>query len=96
MLSCATTHCFVDCVACAVIRVEAEHSTNVGKQRAFTEAPLPSLERERLAAATAGGFSTARMNEYRGGEMAAAGRRRRKGRSNLLRADLMAQTTVTT
>jgi hypothetical protein len=29
--------------------VEAEHTTNVGKMRAFDDAPLPSLERARSA-----------------------------------------------
>lgn len=61
-----------------LLRVEAEHSTNVSKLRAFDDAPLPSLERARLAAA-AGAF-------YQNG---GAG-----GKRSMYRPELMAATTV--
>ena len=83
-----------------LIRVEAEHVTNVGKQRAFAEVPLPSLERARLAAAqnwetmgqmgvVGGGGAGARGGALRS---VLGGARRRKNQE--FRATLMAETTV--
>ena len=73
--------------------------TNVGKQRAFAEVPLPSLERARLAAAqnwetmgqmgVVGGGAGARGGALRS---VLGGARRRKNQE--FRATLMAETTV--
>ena len=67
-----------------LIRVEAEHVTNVGKQRAFADVPLPSMDRARLAAT------------QNWGQVQDVGkvRRRRNRNSKNMRAELMAQTTV--
>jgi hypothetical protein len=70
-----------------LIRVEAEHVTNVGKQRAFADVPLPSMDRARLAAT------------QNWGQVQNVGKvRRRRGAVNKnrgnMRAELMAQTTV--
>eukprot|EP01047_Picozoa_sp_COSAG01_P059536 COSAG01_NODE_7162_length_3324_cov_2.125891_2_plen_568_part_00 len=101
-----------------LLRIEAEHVTNVGKTRAFNEVPLPTLERLRLVATQAedahGGirasvfddgvdddeghatFSTFGDDVPKGGlTKRRFSRGRRPGQSLLLRADMMAQTTVT-
>ncbi len=70
-----------------LIRVEAEHVTNVGKQRAFADVPLPSMDRARLAATQNWGQvqDVGKVRRRRGA--------RKKNRGNM-RAELMAQTTV--
>ena len=69
-----------------LIRVEAEHVTNVGKQRAFADVPLPSMDRARLAAT---------QNWEQVQDVGKVRRRRGvRNRNGNMRAELMAQTTV--
>ena len=85
-----------------LLRVEAEHTTNVGKMRAFDDAPLPSLERARLASMQGWHQSD---DSWRGavrrGTGTGLGRRLAKASSGRhdrhvsYRVDLMAATTVT-
>ena len=104
-----------------LLRIEAEHVTNVGKTRAFDDVPLPTLERLRLASVqqvdsndycendALNGFvlsstfdvvhSTDGMQFGTAVRKKSSAKRRiggniRRGQSFLLRADLMAQTTV--
>jgi hypothetical protein len=70
-----------------LIRVEAEHATNVGKQRAFADVPLPSIDRARLAATQNWG----QVQDVGKLRRRKAGRKRNQGN---MRAELMAQTTV--
>jgi hypothetical protein len=96
-----------------LLRVEAEHTTNVGKMRAFNEVPLPNLERMRLELVVGDDLDWDHRGDdvdipmgvsqdwsMDGGSSKISKRgnrygRRRNGRSNLMRADLMAHTTVT-
>ena len=75
-----------------LIRVEAEHVTNVGNQRAFADVPLPSIDRVRLAA-TQNWYCEGGVQDVR-----ISGARKRKGGKKSgggnLRVELMAQTTV--